>query len=154
MVLKRVIYRLAEPICCFFTRKCCFQTRLDPLDMIWAGGDSWGWAGIPVPVHSQEWKPPIPIPEIWEWIFHSVPFPEFRECFFYSLPVPELWECFFFLSLYVSELWEWIFSFPSHSRICYFTDGNQNGNWITVRDTRPPIFSASSTFLKTIILRR
>ena len=38
--------------------------------------------------------------------------------------------------------------------ICYFTDGNQNGNWITVRDTRPPIFSASSSFLKTIILRR
>merc|ERR1712012_848393 len=85
--------------------------------------------------------------------FHSLPVPEFWEWFFFhSLPVPELWEWIFFHSLPVPELWEWIFLFPSHSRICYFTDGNQNGNWITVTDTRPPIFSASSTFLKTIIL--
>ena len=40
---------------------------------------SQGWAGIPVPVHSQEWKPLIPFPESWEWIFigprsdHSLP---------------------------------------------------------------------------------
>ena len=34
-----------------------------------------------------------------------------------------------------SGLWEWIFSFPSHSLFFYFTDGNQNGNWITMRDT-------------------
>ena len=27
-----------------------------------------GWAGIPVPGHSQEWRPPIPFPELWEWI--------------------------------------------------------------------------------------
>ena len=84
---------------------------------------------------------PFPFPNFGNaFFFIPFPFPNYGNCFFHSLPVP--------------ELWEWIFSFPSHSRICYFTDGNQNGNWITVRDTRPPIFSASSTFLKTIILRR
>ena len=80
-------------------------------------------------------------------LFIPFPFPNFGNVCFHSLPVPEIWECFF--------------SFPSssrivgmdffHSRICYFTDGNQNGNWITMRDTN---FSASSTFFKTIILRR
>ena len=74
--------------------------------------------------------------------------------FFHSLPVPELWEWIFFIPFPFPNCGNGFFSFPSHSRICYFTDGNQNGNWITVRDTRPPIFSASSTFLKTIILRR
>ena len=54
--------------------------------------------------------------------------------FYHSLPVPEFWES--------------IFSFPSHSRIWYLTDGNQNGNWITVRDTRPPIFQLPLHFLK------
>ena len=34
-----------------------------------------GWAGIPVPGHSQEWEPLIPVPELWEWIFL------FRFCF-------------------------------------------------------------------------
>ena len=67
---------------------------------------------VPVPGYSQEWKPLIPFP----------------------------------------ELWEWIFSFPSHSRICHFTDGNQNRNWSTVRDTRLPIFSATSTFFTTIYI--
>ena len=72
-----------------------------------------GWAGIPVPVHSQEWKPLIPFPELWEWIFsfHS------RSrilgmLFFHSLPLPKLWEWFFFHSLPVPELWEWIFFIP------------------------------------------
>ena len=72
-----------------------------------------GWAGIPVPVHSQEWKPLIPIPELWEWIFS---FPSRSRIsgmlFFHSLPVPELWEWFFFHSLPVPELWEWTFFIP------------------------------------------
>ena len=33
---------------------------------------------------------------------------------------------------------------PSHSLICHFTDGNQSGNWSTVRETRLPRFSAAS----------
>ena len=91
-----------------------------------------GWAGIPVPVHSQEWKPLIPIPELWEWILS---FPSRSRIsgmfFFHSLPSPELWECFFFHSLPIPELWEWLFltpfpfpnfgnvffPFPSRSRI-------------------------------------
>ena len=52
-----------------------------------------GWAGIPVPVHSQEWKPLIPFPELWEWIFS---FPSrswiLGMLFCHSLPVPEIWE--------------------------------------------------------------
>ena len=85
-----------------------------------------GWAGIPVPVHSQEWKPLIPFPELWEWIFS---FPSRSRIsgmlFFHSLPVPELWEFFFsfpsrsrivgidfFHSLPVHELWECIFFIP------------------------------------------
>ena len=42
--------------------------------------------------------------------------------------------------------------FPFHSWICPFTDGNCNGNWNIVRDTRLPIFSSSSTFLTTIYI--
>ena len=70
-----------------------------------------GWAGIPVPVHSQEWKPLIPFPELWEWIFSfpsrsrisgmlffiPFPFPNYGNGFFHSLPVPELWEWIFFI---------------------------------------------------------
>ena len=104
-----------------------------------------GWAGIPVPGHSQEWRPLIPFPELWEWIFS---FPSRSRIlgmdFFHSLPVPEFWEWIFFIpfpfpnfgngffpfpsrsrimgmvffhSHLVPELWEWIFSFPSRSRI-------------------------------------
>ena len=40
------------------------------------------------------------------------------------------------------------FSLPSHSRICYFTDGNQNGNWITERYTRLPFFQLPLHFSK------
>ena len=72
-----------------------------------------GWAGIPVPAHSQELKPLIPFPELWEWNF------SFPSCsrisgmlFFYSLPVPELLEFFFLHCLPVPELWEWIFFIP------------------------------------------
>ena len=85
-----------------------------------------GWAGIPVPVHSQEWEPLTPFPELWEWIFS---FPSRSRIsgmlFFHSLPVPKLWELFFsfpsrsrimgmgfFHSLPVPELWEWIFLIP------------------------------------------
>ena len=85
--------------------------------------------------------------------------------FFHSLPVLELWEWFFFIPFPFPNYGNVFFSFPSRSRIVgidffnslpipEFENRNQNGNWITVRDTRPPIFSASSTFLKTIILRR
>ena len=55
-------------------------------------------------------------------------------------------------SLPVSKLWKWIFSFPSRSRTCHNTDRNQNGNWSTVRDTRLPMFSASSSFFTTIYI--
>ena len=41
-----------------------------------------------------------------------------------------------------------LFSFPSRSWICHFTDGN----WNTLFVTRLPIFSASSTFLTTIYI--
>ena len=81
---------------------------------------------VPVPGYSQEWKPLIPFPELWEWIFS---FPSHSRImgmdFFHSLPVPELWEWFFsfpsrsqivgmdfFHSLPVPELWEWVFSIP------------------------------------------
>ena len=70
-----------------------------------------GWAGIPVPGHSQEWRPLVPVPELWEWIFSfpsrsrisgmsffiPFPFPNFGNGFFHSLPVPELWEWKFFI---------------------------------------------------------
>ena len=60
-----------------------------------------------------------------------------------------------FHSLPVPELWEWIFfSFPPPSRICHFTDRNQNGNWNTVIDTRLPIITASSAFLTTIYIEK
>ena len=50
-----------------------------------------GGAGIPVPGHSQEWRPLIPFPELWEWIFS---FPSRSRILgmdlFHSLPVPEV----------------------------------------------------------------
>ena len=77
-----------------------------------------GWAGIPVPVHSQEWKPLIPFPELWEWIFS---FPSRSRIsgmlFFHSLPVPELWEWFFFIPFPFPNCGNGFFSFPSRSRI-------------------------------------
>ena len=58
-----------------------------------------GWAGIPVPVHSQEWRPLIPFPNFGNGFFS---FPSRSRIsgmdFFYSLPVP--------------EFREWIFSIP------------------------------------------
>ena len=63
-----------------------------------------GWAGIPVPGHSQEWRSLIPFPNFGNGFFS---FPSRSRIsgmdFFHSLPVP--------------EFWEWIFSFPSRSRI-------------------------------------
>ena len=77
-----------------------------------------GWAGIPVPVHSQEWKPLIPFPELWEWIFS---FPSRSRIsgmlFFHSLPVPELWEWVFFIPFPFPNCGNGFFSFPSRSRI-------------------------------------
>ena len=81
---------------------------------------------IPVPGHSQEWRPLIPFPELWEWIFS---FPSRSRIlgmdFFHSLPVPEFWEWDFFIpfpfpkfgngffySLPVPEFREWAFSIP------------------------------------------
>ena len=55
-----------------------------------------GWAGIPVPGHSQEWRPLIPFPNFGNGFFS---FPSRSRIsgmdFFHSLPVPEFWECFF-----------------------------------------------------------
>ena len=59
---------------------------------------------LPVPGHSQEWRPLIPFPNFGNGFFS---FPSRSRIsgmdFFHSLPVP--------------ELWEWIFLFPSRSRI-------------------------------------
>ena len=77
------------------------------------------------------------------------PVSDFGNAFFDSLPVPELWGCFFFIPFPSPNCGNDFFSFPCRSRICHFTDGNQNRNWNTVRDTRLSIFSASSTFLTT-----
>ena len=84
--------------------------------------------------------------------FIPFPFPNFGNGFFSFPSRSRIMGMVFFHSLPIPELWEWIFSFPSHSRICHFTDGNQNGNWSSVRDTRLSIFSASSTFFTTIYI--
>ena len=68
-----------------------------------------GWAGIPVPVHSQEWKPLIPFPELWEWIFSfpsrsrisgmlffiPFPFPNYGNGFFIPFLFPNFGNGFF-----------------------------------------------------------
>ena len=71
-----------------------------------------GWAGIPVPVHSQEWKPLIPFPELWEWIF-SFPSRSRILGMFFSFPSrSRIMGMGFFHSLPVPKLWEWIFFIP------------------------------------------
>ena len=96
-----------------------------------------GWAGIPVPLHSQEWKPLIPVPELWGCMFSfpsrsrimgmlffiPFPFPNCGNDFFIPFPFPNL---------------------PFHE--------NRTGNWNTVRDSKLPIFLTSSTFLSTIYI--
>ena len=55
-----------------------------------------GWAGIPVPGHSREYRPPIPVHENWEWFFHSHSCPQKLEMlFFIPVPIPKIWECNF-----------------------------------------------------------
>ena len=79
-----------------------------------------GSAGIPIPSHSQEWRPLYPIPELWDWIFFNpFPFPNFGNG---------------------------LFTFPSRSWIDHFIVGNQKGKWKIERDAIIPTFSASSTF--------
>ena len=53
-----------------------------------------GWAGIPVPDHSREYRPPIPIPKVWEWVFHSRSRSQ-KLGMQFSIPVPKIWECNF-----------------------------------------------------------
>ena len=50
-----------------------------------------GWAGIPVPGHSREYRPPIPVPENWEWFFHSRSRSQKLGMLFF-IPVPKIWE--------------------------------------------------------------
>ena len=92
-----------------------------------------GWAGIPVPGHSQEWRPMIPVPELREWIFS---FPSRSRIsgmsFFIPFPFP--------------YFGNGNFSFPSRSRIDHFKGGNQKGKWKIMRDASISTFSASSTF--------
>ena len=125
----------------------------------------------------------LPVPELWEWIFFiPFPFPNYGNgfssfpsrsrisgmLFFLPFPFPNDGNvCFFFHSLPVPQLWEWILFIPFPFPKCengFFNSlpipefalsqwGIKTGNGITVRDTRPPIFSVSSTFLKIIILR-
>ena len=79
-------------------------------------GVNQGWAGIPVPGHSQEWRPLIPVPELWEWIFS---FPSRSRIlgmdFFIPFPFPNFGNGFF--------------PFPSRSWIDPFKVGNQKGKW-------------------------
>ena len=94
----------------FLTAVCVWRRpKLSPILVVLGFCLHQGWAGIPVPGHSQEWRPLIPVPELWEWIFSfpsrsrisgmsffiPFPFPNFGNGFFHSLPVPELRECFF-----------------------------------------------------------
>merc|ERR1712155_273852 len=128
---------------------------------------------LPVPGHSQEWRPLIPFPNFGNGFFS---FPSRSQIsgmdFFHSLPVPEFWEWIFsfpsrsrisgmdfFHSLPVPEFREWIFSipfpfpifgngffqFPSRSRIDPSKVGNQKGKWEIFRDASIPTFSASCT---------
>ena len=85
--------------------------------------------------------------------FIPFPFPNFGN--FFSFPSPSrLWECLFSFPSRSRIVGMDFFSFPPPSRICHFTDRNQNGNWNTVRDTRLPIFTASSAFLTTIYIEK
>ena len=78
-----------------------------------------GWAGIPVPGHSQEWRPLIPVPELWEWIFS---FPSRSQTLgmeiFHSLPVPELTISKLGIKRENERLWEMLvfqhFQLPLH----------------------------------------
>ena len=70
-------------------------------------------AGIPVPVHSREWKPLIPFPELWECLFFiPFPFPNYGNGFFSFPSRSRIVGMDFFHSLPVPELWEWIFLIP------------------------------------------
>ena len=77
-----------------------------------------GWAGIPDPSHSQEWKPLIPCPELWEWIF------SFPSCsrisgmpFFIPFPFPNYGNGFFSFPFQFPNYGNVFFLFPSRSWI-------------------------------------
>ena len=108
-------------------------------------GCAQGWAGILVPVHSQEWKPLIPVPELWEWIFsspsrswimgmgffHHLSVPEMWESqvfgFFYSLPIPEFAISQTGIKTGIGLLWE-----TRLSKQCEFCDYGQPDREISV----------------------
>ena len=106
-----------------------------------------GWAGIPVPGHSQEWRPLIPFPNFGNGFFS---FPSRSRIsgmdFFHSLPVPEFREWIFSIPFPFPNFGNGFFPFPSRSRIDPFKVGNQKGKWEILRDASIPTFSASCTF--------
>ena len=133
------------------------HTAVKPLDL-W---NLQGWAGIPAPSIPKNKSLWFPFPNYGNGFFFCsrsrilgmfffIPFPSPKcendfsfpsrsrivEMIFHSLPVPKLWKWFFIH-----------FPFPNLP-----FHGNQNGNWNTVRDSKLPIFLASSTFLSTIYI--
>merc|ERR1712155_398407 len=81
---------------------------------------------LPVPGHSQEWRPLIPFPNFGNGFFsfpsrsrilgmdffHSLPFPNFGNGFFSFPSRSRISGMGFFNSLPVPEFWEWVFSIP------------------------------------------
>ena len=102
---------------------------------------------LPVPGHSQEWRPLIPFPNFGNGFFS---FPSRSRIlgmdFFHSLPVPEFREWIFSIPFPFPNFGNGFFPFPSRSRIDPFKVGNQKGKWEILRDASIPTFSASCTF--------
>merc|ERR1712067_116737 len=102
---------------------------------------------LPVPGHSQEWRPLIPFPNFGDGFFS---FPSRSRIsgmdFFHSLPVPESREWIFSIPFPFPNFGNGFFPFPFRSRIDPFKVGNQKGKWEILRDASIPTFSASCTF--------
>ena len=58
--------------------------------------------------------------------------------FFIPFPFLKYGNGFFFIPFPFPNCGNGYSSYPGHSRIFYFTDRKQSGNWITVRETRLP----------------
>ena len=77
------------------------------------------------------------------------PFPNHRNKFFIPFPFPNFGYVFF-IPIPVPNWGDEFYSFLARFQIYHFADGNHIGNWNIAKDIRLSIFSASSTFLKTI----
>ena len=84
-----------------------------------------GWAGIPVPDHSREYRPPIPVPKVWEWVFHSRS-QKLGMLFSIPVPIPKIWESNFRFpfdtnecpNIYSRPIYSNIWMYSSHSDVC------------------------------------